>query len=122
MPKNKFLDLIEKQREEKRTEKFDGVFLDYLEEVKKNPEIVKFAHKRLYDVLMIDGYETMLDSDPRKNKIFNGDNIKIYNYFKNEFFGMERVISNVMRFLKLCSPKGRGKQTGLAVNGSSRCR
>jgi len=117
MPKNKFLDLIEKQREEKRTEKFDGVFLDYLEEVKKNPDMVKFSHRRLYDALMSAGSDVMLDSNPRKHKIFDGDNIKIYNYFKNEFFGMERVISKVMRFLRSAALKGEESRQVLLLMG-----
>jgi len=117
MPKNKFLDLIEKQREEKKTEKFEGVFLDYLELVKKNPDIVKFAHKRLYDALMSPGYETMEDNNPRKHKIFDGDNIKTYNYFKDEFFGMEIVISRVMRFLRSAALKGEESRQVLLLMG-----
>jgi serine protein kinase len=117
MSRKKFLDLIEKQRDEKRTEKFEGVFLDYLEIVKKNPEIVKFSHRRLYDALMSAGHEVMKDNNPRKHKIFGSDNIKIYNHFKDEFFGMERVISQIMRFLRSAALKGEESRQVLLLMG-----
>ena len=46
---SKFLDLINKQRSEKKEEKFEGTFLDYLELLQENPDIAKPAHKRLYN-------------------------------------------------------------------------
>ena len=51
MDKSKFLDLIEKQRSVRKEEKFNGTFLEYLDKVENNPEIVKLAHKRLYDAI-----------------------------------------------------------------------
>ena len=115
--KNKFLEVIEKQRSKKKRKKFEGTFLDYLELVKKDPSIVKLAHKRLYDVIVDHGSEVLEDSDPRKNKIFDGDNVKIYDYFKNEFFGMERVISKVMRYLRSASLKGEESRQVLLFMG-----
>ncbi|NDB85690.1 MAG: serine protein kinase, partial [Alphaproteobacteria bacterium] len=45
------------------------------------------------------GSYTLPDSDPRKFKIFDGDNVRVYKYFENEFFGMENVVAKVMSFL-----------------------
>ena len=104
--KNKFLQVIEKQRSQKKTKKFNGSFLDYLELVKKDPSIVKLAHKRLHETITKHGVEVIEDSNPRKNKLFDGDNLKTYSYFKNEFFGMERVVAKVMRYLRSASLKG----------------
>jgi serine protein kinase len=104
--KNKFLEVIEKQRSKKTRKRFEGTFLDYLELIKKDPDIVKLSHKRLYDVIVTLGYEALPASNPRKNKIFNDDSVKIYDYFKDEFFGMEHVISKIMRFLRSASLKG----------------
>ena len=43
-----FLDIIQEQRvESKKRTKFRGTFLEYLELIKKNPDIAKLAHKRL---------------------------------------------------------------------------
>lgn len=115
--KNKFLEVIEKQRSQKKRKKFEGTFLEYLEMVKKNPGVVKLAHKRLYDVVTECGSEVLEDSDPRKGKIFNGDNVKIYHYFKEEFFGMERVIAKVMRYLRSASLKGEESRQVLLFMG-----
>ena len=45
--KNEFLNLIKKQREAKKTKRFEGTFLEYLELVKDNPKSIKLAHRRL---------------------------------------------------------------------------
>ena len=36
---SKFLDLINKQRQEKKEEKFEGTFLEYLEKLQEDPDI-----------------------------------------------------------------------------------
>ena len=117
MSKEKFLALIKNQRKQKKTKRFSGTFIDYLELVSKNPEIVKSSHKRLYDAITSHGFETIEDSNPRKNKIFDGDNVKIYTYFKSNFFGMERVISKIMRFLRSASLKGEESRQVLLLMG-----
>ena len=32
----------------------------------------------------------------RKNKLFGDENVTVYEYFDNEFFGMERVIAKII--------------------------
>ena len=117
MPRKKFLSIIENQRKEKRSVKFSGTFLDYLEIVNRNPDIIKTSHKRLYSVLISHGVSIMADSNPRKSRIFDGDNIKVYDYFKDKFFGMERVIANIMRFLRSASLKGEESRQVLLLMG-----
>ena len=48
---SKFLDLINKQRTEKKEERFKGTFLEYLEKLQEDSDIAKPAHKRLYDAI-----------------------------------------------------------------------
>lgn len=119
MAKSKFLDIIEKQREERssRAKKFKGNFVQYLSLVEKNPDICKHAHKRLCDAIKSRGVDIMDNSDPRKHNIFDGDNIKIYSYFQEEFFGMERVIAKVMRFLNSAAQKGEESRQVLLLMG-----
>jgi len=117
MPKDKFLKLIEGQRKTRGSKKFAGVFLDYLELVSQNPDIAKLSHKRLYDVIVSHGVDEIDDSDPRKYKIFEGDSVKVYDYFSDEFFGMERVISNLMRFLRSASLRGEESRQVLLLMG-----
>ena len=114
---SKFLDLINKQRSEKKEEKFEGTFLEYLEKLQEDPNIAKPAHKRLYDAIKQHGVETMDNEDPRKKKIFNDDNIKIYDYFKSQFFGNERVIEKLMHFLKSASLRGEESRQVLLLMG-----
>ena len=103
---SKFLDLIQKQRSKKKKEKFKGTFIEYLEMIKDNPNKIKLAHKRLYEIICSYGVETVdVDSDTYRD-IFNGDKIRTYEYFKEEFFGMESVINKLMRFLKSAAHKG----------------
>mgnify|MGYP001254302098 CR=1 FL=1 len=115
--KTDFLQLIKKQRDSKKEEKFEGTFLEYLDLVAADPDIAKFAHKRLCDVIESHGVSTVTDDDPRKNKIFNGDNVKVYEYFAPEFYGMERVISKIMRFLNSAAKKGEESRQVLLLMG-----
>jgi len=120
MPKNKtenFLQIIEDQRKTKKEERFSGSFLEYLEVVKNDPSVADHAHKKLYDVIASYGVKVLPDEDPRKRKIFDGENIKVYEYFNNEFFGMENVLSRLMRFLKAASLKGEESRQVLLLMG-----
>jgi len=116
--KKDLLAAIKKQRKDSsKKKKFEGKFMDYVELVQKNPDIVKTSHRRLYDVIMAKGLHSMPDSDSRKQKIFNGDSVKVYEYFEKEFFGMENVISKIMRFLKSASLKGEESRQVLLLMG-----
>ena len=115
--KTNFLELIEGQRQSSKREKFKGTFLEYLELVQENPDIAKLAHKRLCDAIESHGISAMSDDDSRKHKLFDGNNIKLFEYFEDEFFGMEKVIAKVMRFLKSASLKGEESRQVLLLMG-----
>ena len=117
MNKKDFLKLISQQRDKKTEEKFNGTLIDYVELVQANPSIAKLAHKRLYDAIVDVGFEEMSSEDPRKRKIFNGDSVKVYDYFKDEFFGMENVIQKIMRFLKGAALRGEESRQVLLLMG-----
>ena len=115
--KTNFLELIEKQRQTSKREKFEGTFLDYLELIQADPDIAKLAHKRLCDAIESYGITEMGDEDPRKYKLFESSTVKLFDYFEGEFFGMEKVISKVMRFLKSASLKGEESRQVLLLMG-----
>ncbi len=117
MSENNYLEIIKQQRAKKKTEKFSGTFLEYLSLIEENPDITDHAHKRLYDAVVNHGMSTMEDSDPRKHKLFDGDNVKIYDYFQDEFFGMESVISKIMRFMRSAALKGEESRQVLLLMG-----
>ncbi len=91
--------------------------MDYIEMVEKDPSVVKSAHKRLHDAIEEHGSYVMPDSDSRKFKIFDGEQIKIHKYFEGEFFGMETVIEKVMSFLSSAAHKGEESRQVLLLMG-----
>ena len=98
--RNNLLKKIKDARVKSESEKkFSGTLMDYVDLVEKDPSLVKTAHQRLHEALVEHGSHVMPDSDSRKHKIFDGENIKIYDYFDGEFFGMEKVVAKVMNFL-----------------------
>ena len=116
--KQELLKEIQKQREKGSSEKkFSGDFLDYVEHVKKHTDVVKTSHKRLYGAIEKHGYNEMADSDSRKYKLFGNENIKVYNYFTKQFFGMERVLSALMGYLKSAAHKGEESKQVLLLMG-----
>tara|TARA_Y100000310_G_scaffold72870_1_gene69013 strand:- start:533 stop:2467 length:1935 start_codon:yes stop_codon:yes gene_type:complete len=113
----KFLKSIQEHRETKKQEKFSGVLEDYLGLLETNPLICSLAHKRLYDAIMGYGVTHMAESDSRWDKLFNGETVKVYDYFKDEFFGMERSLQKVMRFMHSAAMKGEESRQVLLLLG-----
>ena len=102
-----FKEFIENDRENHNSEKFEGTFLDYLELVRKNPDIVKLAHKRIYDMIIEQGVEVLKPEDnPKIKKIYGNEKIKRYNFFKDDFFGIDKVIMKLMNYMYSASMKG----------------
>ncbi len=112
-----FLDIIKKQRVESQKDSWKGSFIDYLKLVKENPDVTKLAARRLVDAVESYGVETMDETDPRCRKLFGGDKLKRYSYFKDDFYGHERVIAKLMRFLKSASLKGEESRQVLLLMG-----
>ena len=97
---NKFLERIKEHRDSKKEEKFSGTLEQYLELLEADSNIASLAHKRLYDQILSHGMTTLDETDHRCNKIFDGEDVKVYDYFSSQFFGMERPLEKVMRFLR----------------------
>ena len=115
--KNLLKKITEARTKSEGEKKFSGTLMDYVEMVEKDPSIVKTAHQRLYGALAEKGNHVLPDSDPRKNRIFDGEDVKVYNYFDGEFFGMERVIEKVMSFLNSAAHKGEESRQVLLLMG-----
>ena len=114
---DKFLKLIEKHKESKKVEKFHGTLEEYLKLLEKDGSITKLAHKRLYDVITSHGVTKLKPSEKRCNKIFNGEELRTYDYFQSKFFGMERSLAKIMRFLRSASLKGEESRQVLLLLG-----
>ena len=114
---DKFLKLINKHQETKKAEKFSGVLADYLAVLEKNPGVSKLAHKRLYDTIISEGVTKMDKASERAHKLFGGEDLKTYDYFQDQFFGMERSLAKIMRFLRSASLKGEESRQVLLLLG-----
>ena len=114
---DKFLKLVAKHQDNKKKEKFTGNLADYLKILESDSSVVKLAHKRLYDIISSHGITKLEKSDERCSKIFNNEEIKTYDYFQNKFFGMERSLAKIMRFLRSASLRGEESRQVLLLLG-----
>jgi len=114
--KKQFLEIIKKNRNRVKPEKFNGSFIEYLELVNKQPDIIKSAHTRLYEAIKSHGVKEFEDSS-RKRKLFYNERLNVYEYFDKEFFGMESVISKIMNFMESASLRGEESRQVLLLMG-----
>jgi serine protein kinase len=92
--------------------------LEYLEKVRGNPGAVKLAHKRLYDMIADQGtVEVDLEQDPRLKRIFKGEKLKVFNFFADEFFGMEKTLNQIVRYFHSASLRGEESRQVLYLVG-----
>ncbi|MDO5516600.1 MAG: PrkA family serine protein kinase [Clostridium sp.] len=102
-----FKEFIETDREKANKEKFSGTFLEYLDIVKEHPEVAKLAHKRIYDMIISKGVEELKgEENPRIRKIYGNDVIRRYGFFKNDFYGIDKVIMKLANYFKSAGMKG----------------
>ncbi|MBQ6819679.1 MAG: PrkA family serine protein kinase [Clostridium sp.] len=102
-----FKEFIKADRESRNKEKFEGTFLDYLELVKSNPDIAKLSHKRIYDIIINKGVEVLKNDDNHRiKKIYGNEQIKKYGFFKDDFFGIDKVIMKLVNYFHSASMKG----------------
>src|SRR6201988_1548318 len=102
-----FEKLIKDDRANRESKAWRGTLLDYLEKVKEDPGMTKLAHSRFYDMLMSTGaYDITQSDDSRVKRLYKDESLKVYNFFKDEFFGIERTISQIVRYFHSASLKG----------------
>jgi len=61
--KHEFERLIQEDRENRESKHWSGTFIDYLEEVRQDPSIVKHAHARIYDMIVQEGATDINETD-----------------------------------------------------------
>ncbi|HOQ06458.1 MAG TPA: PrkA family serine protein kinase [Clostridiales bacterium] len=110
-------EIIEKDRQEKVRDSFEGTFLDYLEIVRKNPEVAMLAHQRIYNLIIKAGVEVVrTDEDPRLRRIYGNDIIKKYKFFEN-FYGIDKTIMNIVRYFHSAAMAGEESRQVLYLVG-----
>src|SRR5471030_2820598 len=94
-----FKALIEKDRDSRKKDDFEGTFLDYLQIVKEDPMIAQLAHTRMYNILTKPGMEILKpEENLRIRKIYGNETIKSYNFFRNDFFGIEKTLMKLVNY------------------------
>ena len=113
-----FAQLIKDDRANRETKAWSGTLLDYLEKVRENPSITQLAHSRLYDMLKAPGSFSIMESDdPRVKRLYKDEPIRVHNFFKDEFFGIERTIAQIVRYFHSASLKGEESRQVLYLMG-----
>jgi serine protein kinase len=103
-----FAALIQKDREERKKERFSGTFLDYLSILKENPrQEAMLAHARMFELLTQTGVDIIkTEEHPRLKKIYGNATVKRYKFFKNDFFGIDLSIMKIMRYFHSAAMQG----------------
>lgn len=113
-----FADLIHKDRQERKRQKFEGTLLDYLERLKEDPTLCMLAHQRMYEVIMSKGVEVInAEENPRLKRIYGNDIIKKYNFFKNDFFGIDKTLMKIVRYFHAAAMRGEESRQVLYLVG-----
>jgi len=116
--KDTFERIIKEDRAAHEGESWRGTFLDYLEKVRDDPTIPKLAHARLHDVIMRRGSEDIQSSDDsRVKRLYKDEPLKVYNFFRDEFFGIEKTIAQIVRYFHSASLKGEESRQVLYLMG-----
>lgn len=104
---------LEEHRRQESQLHWEGTFAEYLETVAKLPQVARFAHARLHDMIAAAGIEER-------------DGIRQYRFFANEIYGIDRAIERLVedyfhpaarrldvrkRILLLMGPVSGGKST-----------
>ncbi len=102
-----FLDFIQKDREERKKVHFEGTLLDYLEILRMDPTHCILAHQRMYELIKSKGVEVIhTEENPRLRRIYGNDVIKRYDFFKDDFFGIDKTLMSIVRYFHAAAMKG----------------
>jgi serine protein kinase len=113
-----FTQLIEQDHAHHKELAWQGTLLDYLELVRADPSIAKLAHTRLHEVVTAPGAtELAAADDPRLRRLFADEKLRAYRFFEAEFFGIERPIAQIVRYLHSAAMHGEESRQVLYLMG-----
>src|SRR4029079_17124699 len=82
------------------------------------PTIPKLAHARLYDTIMKPGVRDIHEnSDAHVKRLYKDESIKLYNFFSDEFFGIEKTVAQIVRYFHSAALKGEESRQVLYLMG-----
>ncbi len=113
-----FEKLIREDRAARESTRWRGPFLEYLERVREDPSITKLAHARVYELLTAPGSRDILDTDDgHVKRLFKDEPVRVFNFFAEEFFGIERTVSQIVRYFHSAALKGEESRQVLYLMG-----
>ncbi|WP_332527328.1 PrkA family serine protein kinase [Niameybacter sp.] len=99
--------MIKTDRSTRKEDKFEGTFLEYLHILQEHPEVYKLAHKRIYDLIVKQGMTSVhTEENPRLRRIYGKDTLKEYHFFKEKFFGIDKTLMKIVRYLHSAAMQG----------------
>ena len=115
---SKFGKMIQEDRDTRERHVWRGTFLGYLDQLRDNPGLTKLTHARLYDVITSAGSRDIGDiDDARTKRLFKDESLKVYSFFEDEFFGIEHVLSKIVRYFHSAALKGEESRQVLYLMG-----
>jgi serine protein kinase len=104
---SEFETLIKQDRDRHLARSWRGNLLGYLEKVKEDPTTAKLAHARVYDIIMKVGARDIHESgDPHVKRLYKDESLRVYDFFADEFFGIEKTVAQIVRYFHAASLKG----------------
>src|SRR2546426_123851 len=118
MDRPSFEQLIKEDRAARESKVWRGSFLEYLDLVREDPSLPKLAHARIFDNIMRSGTLDIQESDdPRVKRLYKDESFKVYNFFRDEFFGIEKTVAQIVRYFHSASLKGEESRQVLYLMG-----
>lgn len=118
LPLVEFLDLIKKDRKEGKKEHFEGTLLDYIKLLSESSDIHKLAHQRMYEIISDEGVEIVnTEEESKLRRIYGNDVIKRYNFFKEDFFGIDKTLMKIVRYFHAAAMNGEESRQVLYLVG-----
>ncbi len=115
---NDLRELIHSDRLMSHREEFSGTLLDYLDIVGRAPDVAMLAHERMYHIILAPGVETIkAEEDPRLRRIFGNDTLRRYQFFAADFFGIDKVIMEIVRYFHSAAMRGEESRQVLYLVG-----
>src|SRR5947207_5524553 len=116
--RHSFEQIIKEDRAGQESKLWRGTFLEYLEMVRDDPTIPKLSHARLHDTIMRVGTQDILESDDQRVKrLYKDESLKVFNFFRDEFFGIEKTVGQIVRYFHSASLKGEESRQVLYLMG-----
>jgi len=104
---NDFKQLIDSDRETRKKSSWKGTVLEYLEIVKANPGLTQLSHSRLYNMIKAAGIEEVkIEEDSKLARLYKNKRLRRFDFFADEFYGMDETLSAAVRYFHSASLKG----------------